>query len=229
MGKVKKKSKDKTAKKALKKALKLSKSAAKTKPSSKSGTALHKKPKKSDVKPVKEKKSKKSKKEKREKTGRIGKVIVRRSTTPPVHIPRPAPVKLSREMQEVRSRLQKMLGDMRRNIDHEVRGASDRDMAHINDTSDMASDAADGDLALRIAESETVEASEIERALEKIETGTYGTCEMCNHPIAATRLEYLPYVTLCIKCQALAEIRRREDGDELDDLAEGAEQDAENN
>ena len=118
-----------------------------------------------------------------------------------------------------------MLGEMRRDIDHEVRGASERDLAHINDTSDMASDAAEGDLALRIAESETVEAEEIERAIEKIDNGTYGICEMCNKPIGVDRLKFLPYVTLCIKCQELAEIRRREEGDELDDLAEGAETD----
>ena len=128
-------------------------------------------------------------------------------------------------MMEIRAKLQTMLGEMRRDIDHEVRGASERDLAHINDTSDMASDAAEGDLALRIAESETVEAEEIERSIEKIDNGTYGVCEMCNKPIGVERIKFLPYVTLCIKCQELSEIRRREDGDELDDLAEGAETD----
>ena len=136
-----------------------------------------------------------------------------------------APIKITKEMMEIRARLQTMLGEMRRDIDHEVRGASERDLAHINDTSDMASDAAEGDLALRIAESETVEAEEIERSIEKIDNGTYGICEMCNKPIGVERIKFLPYVTLCIKCQELSEIRRREDGDELDDLAEGAETD----
>jgi DnaK suppressor protein len=139
------------------------------------------------------------------------------------------PIKLTREMIEIRERLQGMLTDMRRDIDHEVRGASARDLAHINDTSDMASDAAEGDLALRIAESETVEASEIERAIEKIDTGTYGQCEMCNAQIGADRLKFLPYVTLCIKCQELAEIRSKDEGNELDDLAEGSDADSENN
>jgi len=118
-----------------------------------------------------------------------------------------------------------MLAQVRNDIDHEVRGASDRDLAHINDTSDMASDAAEGDLALRIAESETASAGEIERAIEKIDTGTYGICETCNKAINAERLQFLPYVNMCIKCQALAEIRKRDSGDELDDLAEGAESD----
>ena len=137
--------------------------------------------------------------------------------------PRPIgpPKNLSADMLQIRGRLVTMLSDMRKDIEHEVRGASDRDAAHINDTSDMATDTAEGDLALRIAESETVEASEIERAIEKVDNGTYGICEVCNKAIGSDRLLFLPYVTMCIKCQELAEIRKREDGDELDDLAEG--------
>ncbi|MCY3021540.1 MAG: TraR/DksA C4-type zinc finger protein [Planctomycetota bacterium] len=137
---------------------------------------------------------------------------------------------LTPELRHIKARLQAMLNQRRRDIDQEVRGASARDLAHIHDTSDMASDAADGDLALRIAESETVEASEIERAMEKVDNGTYGMCEMCNKPIGAERMQFLPYVTLCIKCQGLAEIRKREQSEELDDLStEGGEPDAENN
>jgi RNA polymerase-binding protein DksA len=160
-----------------------------------------------------------------------------RSQTP-VPTPRPAakaekPVvrrPITPELLQIRARLQSMLDQRRQDIDQEVRGASARDMAHINDTSDMASDAADGDLALRIAESETVEASEIERAIEKVDTGTYGLCEVCNKPINAERLQFLPYVTQCIKCQSLSELRKRDKRDELDDLnAEGGDMDAENN
>ena len=131
-------------------------------------------------------------------------------------------------MLRLRARLLQMLAELRKDIDYEVRGASDRDLAHINDTSDMASDAADGDLALRIAESETVEAGEVERAIEKVDTGTYGKCDVCNKTIGADRLQFLPFATLCIACQELAEIRKREDEDEFGDLDEGAE-DIENN
>jgi RNA polymerase-binding protein DksA len=135
---------------------------------------------------------------------------------------------LSAELQRIRDHLLQMLNSLRKDIDHEIRGASLRDLAHINDTSDMASDAAEGDLSLRIAESETVEAAEVERALEKIDNGTYGSCEMCNKIINADRLQFLPFATLCIKCQELAEIRKKDSGEELDDLAEGAADDNDN-
>ncbi len=132
--------------------------------------------------------------------------------------PKP-PKKPTAEMQQIRDKLIVMLADFRKEIDHEVRGASERDLAHINDTSDMATDAAQGDLALRIAESETVEAAEVERAIEKIDNGTYGLCEICNTRIPTERLQVLPFATQCVKCQELADIRKRSrSGDELDDL-----------
>ncbi|MGH3134296.1 MAG: TraR/DksA family transcriptional regulator [Gaiellaceae bacterium] len=39
---------------------------------------------------------------------------------------------------------------------------------------------------------------EIERALRRIEEGTYGTCLVCGRPIDVERLEAVPYATLCI-------------------------------
>ena len=40
--------------------------------------------------------------------------------------------------------------------------------------------------------------AEIEAALARIEDGTYGLCSACGKPIAAERLEAVPYATLCI-------------------------------
>ncbi len=39
----------------------------------------------------------------------------------------------------------------------------------------------------------------IDRALERIEEGTYGLCERCGRPIEKARIKALPYATLCIK------------------------------
>jgi len=44
----------------------------------------------------------------------------------------------------------------------------------------------------------------IEKALVKIESGTYGICERCGQPIAPERLEALPYAELCIDCKRLS-------------------------
>jgi RNA polymerase-binding protein DksA len=47
----------------------------------------------------------------------------------------------------------------------------------------------------------------IERALKRIEDGTYGTCDRCGKPIEKARIKALPYVDLCIK-DAQAQARR---------------------
>ncbi len=43
--------------------------------------------------------------------------------------------------------------------------------------------------------------AEIERALQKIEAGNYGTCDLCNEPIDPARLEALPQAILCLSCR----------------------------
>ena len=47
--------------------------------------------------------------------------------------------------------------------------------------------------------------SGINEALDRIESGTFGSCARCGKQIAEERLEALPYATRCIDCQRLAE------------------------
>jgi len=132
------------------------------------------------------------------------------------------PIVLNKEQLELRDQLMQLRENLRKEIQAEVRGARDRDLDHITDTSDIAADAAEGELAFRLAETESVEAEEIDKAIEKLDQGTYGICESCAEEINAERMKFLPFATMCIKCQELAEIRRKEKEDEgLDDLAEG--------
>jgi DnaK suppressor protein len=46
--------------------------------------------------------------------------------------------------------------------------------------------------------SETLQ--EIEDALAKLDTGTYGVCEQCGGSISEARLEAMPAARLCIDC-----------------------------
>ena len=41
--------------------------------------------------------------------------------------------------------------------------------------------------------------SYVENALRRIESGTYGECEVCGEQIEEQRLEALPYATLCME------------------------------
>jgi len=60
-------------------------------------------------------------------------------------------------------------------------------------------------LTLMQSEEETLEA--IEAALERIEDGSYGLCEECNVRIPKTRLNAIPYATLCVRCAEQLERR----------------------
>ena len=42
--------------------------------------------------------------------------------------------------------------------------------------------------------------TEVEHALEKMDTGTFGVCEDCGKPIAQPRLEAMPAARFCIDC-----------------------------
>jgi DnaK suppressor protein len=46
-----------------------------------------------------------------------------------------------------------------------------------------------------------------ERALARIENGTYGTCESCGEPIGKARLQAFPRATLCVTCKQREERR----------------------
>jgi len=42
--------------------------------------------------------------------------------------------------------------------------------------------------------------ADIDRALVKVEAGTYGVCDSCGDPIPEARLEALPATALCVSC-----------------------------
>jgi RNA polymerase-binding transcription factor DksA len=46
---------------------------------------------------------------------------------------------------------------------------------------------------------------QIEAAFERLDRGTYGTCQVCGRPIGKERLEALPATRFCIDDQAKAE------------------------
>jgi DnaK suppressor protein len=45
---------------------------------------------------------------------------------------------------------------------------------------------------------------DVERALQKIEEGTYGICDRCGRLITEARLEARPWSVRCVDCAALA-------------------------
>jgi DnaK suppressor protein len=49
--------------------------------------------------------------------------------------------------------------------------------------------------------------TQVERALERLDDGSYGWCERCGNPIPVERLAAFPSATLCVSCKQLEERR----------------------
>jgi DnaK suppressor protein len=58
---------------------------------------------------------------------------------------------------------------------------------------------------LALAQRKREQLAEIERALEKLNDGTYGTCDSCGKPIPPDRLKAIPQTNLCLDCKAKQE------------------------
>ena len=50
---------------------------------------------------------------------------------------------------------------------------------------------------------------EIEAALDRVESGTYGRCASCGEQIPSARLEAMPAATVCVTCKGGSLSRRR--------------------
>ena len=74
---------------------------------------------------------------------------------------------------------------------------------------DAGSDAYDRDFALSLLSQEQDALYEIEEALKRIDTGTYGVCEMSGKAIPHPRLEAIPFARFTVECQSQIEKQRK--------------------
>lgn len=79
----------------------------------------------------------------------------------------------------------------------------------LPDEVDLAASEADQSMNLRLRDRERVLLRKIEKALKKIDAGTFGSCESCEEDIEVKRLEARPVADLCIRCKEEEERRER--------------------
>ncbi|WP_026694600.1 TraR/DksA C4-type zinc finger protein [Peribacillus kribbensis] len=86
--------------------------------------------------------------------------------------------------------------------------------AYDNHPADLGTELYEREKDLALNEREKLEYSQINRALEAIQNGTYGSCEVCGDDIPNERLEAVPSTTFCIKHapQAVSHDRPVEEG-----------------
>lgn len=75
----------------------------------------------------------------------------------------------------------------------------------VQDLADQASDSYDRELASTLTEAERARVEAVDKALERVEKGSYGECETCEKDIPLARLKALPFARLCVDCQSKEE------------------------
>ncbi|MBE1492344.1 TraR/DksA family transcriptional regulator [Plantactinospora soyae] len=102
----------------------------------------------------------------------------------------------------------------------ELRGEYDQTLSEITELQrDRLTDSAGDDQAdtgtktfereqeITLANSILERITQVERALERLDEGSYGWCERCGNPIPVERLAAFPSATLCVSCKQLEERR----------------------
>ena len=98
-----------------------------------------------------------------------------------------------------------LLTDKRDEILKKAKQTLEQDMAldtdDLPDEMDLASSEYLQSFTFRLRGREKSFLDKIEKALRKIDDGTFGICEECGEEISVKRLEARPETTLCIRCK----------------------------
>jgi DnaK suppressor protein len=81
-------------------------------------------------------------------------------------------------------------------------GKIQRDLRRLpdSDSQERVTETENDQVLERLDDTERAELELVERALQRIESGSYGRCETCGEDIAPGRLEILPETSTCIDC-----------------------------
>jgi RNA polymerase-binding protein DksA len=115
------------------------------------------------------------------------------------------------ELAEIRRDLVAELDEMRAAYDVSLRDLSDLQQSGTDGAGDDQADA--GSKTFEREQEQSIAANrldlmtQIQRAVERIDAGTYGFCESCGKPISKARLKAFPMATLDVACKQREERR----------------------
>jgi RNA polymerase-binding protein DksA len=144
---------------------------------------------------------------------KVAPVKVKKPTKPTVR--REKVVFKKEELKYFRQQLEEERGRLKVELDEiEARAARALEVEAAGELSDyddhpadMASETFEREKDLAIADNLAAQIAKIQTALNKLEVGTYGVCDICGRAIKRARLQAIPFATLCIDCQGRVEVR----------------------
>jgi RNA polymerase-binding protein DksA len=119
------------------------------------------------------------------------------------------------EVQVYKNLLLSLRARLRGDVSHMADGALKKNRSEANGDlssmpihmADIGSDNFEQEFTLSLMENDGGTLAQIETSLERIEEGTYGQCEECGVKIPKSRLNAVPYATLCVRCAEQQEQR----------------------
>lgn len=94
------------------------------------------------------------------------------------------------------------LADERERLMEEVRAYTQSTEGHGDygdNPADQATEVFEQEKNLALVDALTARSEQVAHALQRMDEGVYGICEVCGQPIPLERLEALPSATLCIR------------------------------
>jgi RNA polymerase-binding transcription factor DksA len=111
----------------------------------------------------------------------------------------------TRRLDEERTRLQGIRDDLQREQDEATSDTGGELSNFDQHPGDSGTETFEMEKNVSLLEQVDDELQEIEVAFQRLEHGTYGTCQACGRPIGDARLEAMPATRFCIEDQAKAE------------------------
>lgn len=120
----------------------------------------------------------------------------------------PKTQKSRKDLKPIEDKLREELAGMAKQVEEiEARYQGDEGVVTGDDEGAAGSLTTDRERDLSLLDNTRDLMDQVERAIARIEGGTYGQCANCGKSIEAARLKALPHASLCIACKRLEERR----------------------
>jgi len=110
--------------------------------------------------------------------------------------------RFKKRLEEEKERLEEQVADYERVLEEARMTESSSDRSPDPGNAEASSMKLEYAKELSIEQNTLDLLSKANRALERVDAGTYGVCESCGKSIPIERLEVLPYSTVCVECAA---------------------------
>ena len=116
------------------------------------------------------------------------------------------------DTEEIRSALRERHSELRTEYDQTVADIAELQRDRLTDSAgddqaDTGTKTFEREQEISLANNILERINQVERALERLDEGSYGWCERCGNAIPVERLAEFPSATLCVSCKQLEERR----------------------